>query len=249
MQEVDDKILIRLYKVTAGYGDKIILRDVDFKVCKGDFIGVIGPNGGGKTTLIKTILGIIPSLSGSIDYSSGIRMGYLPQITTIIKDFPISARDVVCSGLSSGNFSGGLMSKPDYGRAEELLEWLSVGYLAKYQIGRLSGGELQRVLLARAIMCNPHVLILDEPTTYVDNKFENKMYEILHQLNEKVAIVMVSHDLGMISRHVKGIACVNRSLHYHNSNIITAHQLDMYDCPMQLLEHGKVPHTVLEMHN
>jgi len=233
--------LVELRKVSAGYGDKVILRDVDFSISKDDFIGVIGPNGGGKTTLIKTILGILPKLSGEIVTAQGLRIGYLPQQTTIDRSFPISACDVVCSGDAA--------AKPDFERAEALLEKLSVEYLAKKPIGSLSGGELQRVLLARALMCGPELLVLDEPATYVDNKFEHKMYDILHEINGSVAILMVSHDLGMISRHVKGIACVNRSLHYHDSNIITPHQLDLYDCPMQLLEHGRIPHTVLEMHD
>jgi len=233
--------LVELRKVSAGYGDKVILRDVDFNISKDDFIGVIGPNGGGKTTLIKTILGILPKLSGEIVTAQGLRIGYLPQQTTIDRSFPISARDVVCSGDAA--------AKPDFERAEALLAKLSVEYLAKKPIGSLSGGELQRVLLARALMCSPELLVLDEPATYVDNKFEHKMYDILHEINGSVAILMVSHDLGMISRHVKGIACVNRSLHYHDSNIITPHQLDLYDCPMQLLEHGRIPHTVLEMHD
>lgn len=240
MLEVERKPIIELKNVSAGYGSSVILSDVNLKICERDFIGVIGPNGGGKTTVIKTILGLIPVLSGDIYYEKGLKMGYLPQITTIVRDFPINALDVVCSG--------DVKSKPDYKKAQEILDRLSVGHLAKSQIGKLSGGELQRVLLARAIICDPKVLILDEPTTYVDNKFENKMYEILHELNSSVSIIMVAHDLGMISRHVKSIACVNRSLHYHNSNIISAHQLNLYDCPMQLIDHGKVPHTILEMH-
>lgn len=233
--------LVELRKVSAGYGDSVILRDVDFKISDGDFIGVIGPNGGGKTTLIKTILGILPKISGEIVTAPGLKIGYLPQQATIDRTFPISVVDVVCSGDAS--------AKLDRVNASMILHEMSIGHLEKKQIRELSGGELQRVLLARAMARQPELLVLDEPTTYVDNKFEHYMYDILHRINNKTAILMVSHDLGMISRHVKGIACVNHSLHYHNSNVITPHQLELYDCPMQLLEHGRVPHTVLEMHD
>jgi zinc transport system ATP-binding protein len=115
-------------------------------------------------------------------------------------------------------------------------------------IGQLSGGQQQKVLLCRAIIANPELLILDEPNTYVDNKFEGELYEMLKELNERMAIVMVSHDIGTITSYVKSIACVNRSLHHHHSNRITETQLAAYDCPIQLITHGRVPHTVLEKH-
>jgi zinc transport system ATP-binding protein len=126
---------------------------------------------------------------------------------------------------------------------------MGVAHLRDKSIGQLSGGQMQRVFLGRAIISEPRLLILDEPNTFVDNKFEHDLYELLHQLNHKMAILMVSHDVGTITTHVKTIACVNRNLHYHKSNIITQSQLTAYNCPIQLITHGDVPHTVLGEHH
>jgi zinc transport system ATP-binding protein len=116
-------------------------------------------------------------------------------------------------------------------------------------IGELSGGQMQKVLLARAIVASPRLLILDEPNTFVDNKFEGELYEILVQLNKDMGIIIVSHDIGTISTYIKTIACVNRGLHYHKSNQISEEQLASYNCPIKLITHGEVPHTVLKKHN
>jgi zinc transport system ATP-binding protein len=134
-------------------------------------------------------------------------------------------------------------------RANELLEQTGINHLRKRPIGELSGGQLQRVFLCRALIASPRLLILDEPSSYVDNKFENELYGILHELNKEMAIIMVSHDVGTITSYVKTIACVNRQLNYHQSNIITEEQLVDYNCPIQIISHGDVPHTVLEHHH
>ncbi|MDP4290655.1 MAG: ATP-binding cassette domain-containing protein, partial [Bacteroidota bacterium] len=134
-------------------------------------------------------------------------------------------------------------------KADELLEQTGIAHLRKRPIGELSGGQLQRVFLCRALIASPRLLILDEPSSYVDNKFEKELYGILHDLNQNMAIIMVSHDVGTITSYVKTIACVNRQLHYHHSNIITEEQLADYNCPIQIISHGDVPHTVLEHHH
>ena len=131
----------------------------------------------------------------------------------------------------------------------ELLERCEIADIADKQISEVSGGQLQRALLCRSIILNPKLLILDEPTNFVDNRFENELYMLLKQLNEQMAIVMVSHDLGTISSVVKSIVCVNQSVHRHDSNIITAEQLENYHCPIQIISHGHIPHTVLEHHH
>jgi zinc transport system ATP-binding protein len=125
---------------------------------------------------------------------------------------------------------------------------MGITHLSGRNVGDLSGGQMQRVLLARAIVSDPGILILDEPNTFVDNSFEHDLYELLRILNQKMAILMVSHDVGTITSYVKTIACVNRNLHYHKSNIITQSQLEAYNCPIQLITHGNVPHTVLGDH-
>ncbi len=247
--------LIEIKNVYVGYGEEPVLKNVNLDIYDNDFIGVIGPNGGGKTTLIKTILGIIKPYHGRVNYfhaknrGGNARIGYLPQYQVIDKQFPISVIEVVLSGLMRrGKLFTGYTAK-EKKHAEELLERMGVSHLKEKTIGKLSGGELQRVLLCRAIISNPRLLLLDEPNTFVDNQFEGELYQMLNEFNKEMAIMLVTHDLGTISSYVKTIACVNRELHYHKSNIITQKQLSAYNCPIQLITHGEVPHTVLRKHN
>ena len=246
--------LISLKDVSVGYDDRQkVLDHVNLDILPNDFIGVIGPNGGGKTTLVKTILKALP-YSGEVQYSpvigsDGYRaIGYLPQVSDIDKSFPISVCEVVLSGLQARKRLFGRYSAADKAKALQLLDLCGIESIARRPIGELSGGQLQRTLLCRALISDPKVLILDEPENFVDNKFEKVLYAILRQLNDRMAIIMVSHDLGTITSHVKSIVCVNRHVHRHNSNVITPEQLHNYDCPIQIVSHGTVPHTVLEEH-
>ncbi len=244
--------LIILDKVTAGYDNGIVLRDVCLTVSDQDFIGVIGPNGGGKTTLIKLILGLIKPISGTVerfDDATGSFIGYLPQQSQIDKRFPITVQDIVLSGLMSSGKLFNRYSSSDKQMAAELLAQMGIAHLAKRTAAELSGGQLQRVFICRALISSPRLLILDEPNTFVDNRFEHEMYELLQQFNSKMAIMIISHDVGTISYFVKTIACVNTYLHYHPSNMITEEQLAGYNCPLQIITHGDVPHTVLQNHS
>jgi zinc transport system ATP-binding protein len=250
---MDKNKIIELKDVSAGYNGEVIIEDVSLEIFENDFIGVIGPNGAGKTTLIKTILRLITPFKGKISYHfranrSEAPIGYLPQVNTIDSRFPISVRDVVLSGLLNRKRLIGRFSKAERQRVNDIIRQMNIESIATKPIGELSGGQMQRVFLCRAIISDPELLILDEPNTYVDNKFESELYEILKKLNERMAIVVVSHDIGTISTYVKTIACVNRKVHYHKSNIISQEQLDSYDCPIQLITHGHIPHTVLESH-
>lgn len=247
--------IIDLQDISAGYEDEIVLKDVNLTVYEEDFIGVIGPNGGGKTTLVKLIVGLLRPVKGRIviykqngnDAKSII--GYLPQVNRFDIRFPISVLDVVLSGLASGKSLLKGFNKKDKDKAYNLLVRMGIGDLSRKPIGELSGGQMQRVFLCRAIITSPRLLILDEPNTFVDNKFEADLYQILKELNNQMAIMIVSHDVGTISYYVKTIACVNKNLHYHPSNIITEQQLAAYNCPIQIITHGDVPHTVLKTHN
>ncbi len=244
--------LIHISSLTFAWGPEPVLEEVDLKVYDRDFIGIIGPNGGGKTTLVKLILGLVRPQKGKIGFREDLPrqkrpIGYLPQVKNIDRQFPITVTDVVRSGslMRARPFASSLEEKQ---RATALLGEMGISGLAAKTIGELSGGQMQRVYLCRALISDPRVLILDEPDTYVDNRFEGELYEKLRVLNEKMAILLVSHDVGTITSYVKTIACVNRRLHYHASPRITPDDLRAYDCPIQVITHGDIPHTVLKKH-
>ncbi|MBU8891213.1 MAG: ABC transporter ATP-binding protein [Bacteroidales bacterium] len=247
--------ILGIESVYAGYNNEVILKDVSLEVFDDDFIGIIGPNGGGKTTLLNVILGLIKPFKGSVEFfddskaSRNNRIGYLPQINKIDKKFPITVNEVVLSGLIYGSAIFTRYTKSDREKAVETLERIGICDIKNTSIEELSGGQMQKVLLARALVSSPRLLILDEPNTFVDNQFEGELYEILKELNKEMAIIIVSHDVGTISSYIKTIACVNRSLHYHKSNKISEEQLASYNCPIKLITHGEVPHTVLKKHH
>lgn len=251
--ETENHTLIELIDADATYGSDVVLNHVNMKVFKHDFIGVIGPNGGGKTTLIKLMLGLLKPINGKvvnhmIDGGDYQPIGYLPQINKIDHKFPINVKDVVLSGYMNQKRLIHQFSRKEKENVYQIIEEMGISHLKRKPIGELSGGELQRVFLARAIVSSPSLLILDEPNSFVDNTFEGELYKKLKELNQVMAIVIVSHDVGMISSHVKTIACVNRELHYHQSNVISEAQLKEYNCPIQLITHGDIPHTVLHKH-
>ncbi len=188
---------------------------------------------------------MINQLNGTNNKNS---IGYLPQINFIDKKFPISVRDVVLSGFMEKEKLINKFTTEEKQTALSLMENMGISHLKKKPIGELSGGQLQRVFLSRAVVSSPELLILDEPNTFVDNRFESELYEKLKELNKSMAILIISHDVGMISPYVKTIACVNKELHYHDSNVISEKQLQDYNCPIQLITHGEVPHTVLGKH-
>ena len=245
------KKLLEIKNLTAGYDNQVVLENVSLTILANDFIGVIGPNGGGKTTLIKTILGLVKPISGEMNLLiSKKNIGYLPQVNHIDKRFPISVIDVIRSGKAdTALFSSFRKNSQEKEKAESLIEEMGITSIRNKSIGELSGGQMQRVFLCRALMNEPQLLILDEPSTYVDNNFEGELYRKLKELNNRMAILLISHDVGTISFFVKTIACVNRSLHHHPSNIITEEQLASYNCPLQIVTHGNIPHTVLKLHN
>jgi zinc transport system ATP-binding protein len=245
--------LIEIKNLSVGYNKEAVLFDVNLSVFEKDFIGVIGPNGGGKTTLLKAILGLLKPMKGEIKFRNDINsakkpIGYLPQVKHIDKNFPITVFEVVRSGSimknQQKNNASAIRSK-----VENLLEEMGISNIRDKAIGNLSGGQMQRVFLCRALLSDPKLLILDEPDTFVDNRFEGELYKKLRQLNEEMAIILVSHDVGTISSYVKTIACVNGNLHYHKSNIISQEQLESYNCPIQIISHGDIPHTILKHHH
>lgn len=244
--------LIKIEDLSVGYDKVPVLQNLNLEIFEKDFLGVIGPNGGGKTTLLKAILGLVKPFKGKIVFRRDLEgkkkpIGYLPQVKHIDSKFPITVFDVVRSGSIMQNTI--LPAKSTKQKVADILHEMGIYEIRNKAIGELSGGQMQRVFLCRALISNPKLIILDEPDTFVDNRFEGELYEKLRMLNEEIAIILVSHDVGTISSYVKTIACVNGNLHYHPSNKITQDQLDGYNCPIQIISHGEIPHTILKHHH
>jgi zinc transport system ATP-binding protein len=212
--------LIEIRDISVSYGMKTVLQNVSFTVWEDDFLGIIGPNGGGKTTLVKTILGLLKPLSGEILFFDGhkrvpsLKIGYLPQINPVDRNFPISVYEVVASGLAGEKALFHDFSPSQKSRINEMIARMEIEPLVNCAIGELSGGQLQRTLLARAVVSRPQLLILDEPNTYVDKNFESRFYDFLSELNKKTAILFISHDVNTLLTMVKNVAYVNQTLHY-----------------------------------
>ncbi len=245
---------IQLNNVQLNIGSTLILDDINLTVEENEFIGIIGPNGGGKTSLLKIILGLLQPTKGeafifgkSAEFNASA-VGYVPQQSEFTKEFPISVWDVVMMGRVGGKGLFSRISKEDKQIVDESISMVNMSEFKSKTIGHLSGGQKQRVLIARALAMRPKILLLDEPTASVDTKTGQNVYELLHKLNETTTIVLVSHDMSAISRYVRKIACLNKTLVYHDSKEITKEMLeDTYQCPVDLIAHG-VPHRVLDEH-
>lgn len=241
--------LVSIKDMDFAYQKNLVLSKVSLSVFERDFIGIIGPNGGGKTTLIKAILGLLKPQKGSVEHRlDRSEIGYLPQGKQVDENFPITVSEVIASGLEHGLKIEFRKAKEKRNKVERALERVGMEVLRSRPVGELSGGEFQRTLLARAIISSPKLLVLDEPDTHVDNQFEAELYSLLKELNEHMTILLVSHDIGIISPYIKTIACVNRDLHYHSSNEISEEQLKVYNCPIEIITHGTVPHRVIKEH-
>lgn len=246
--------IIEIENLSAGYEGKVIIENCNLKIQHDDFIGVIGPNGGGKTTFLKALLGLLPLRTGQIKYFRDGKpiqkpvIGYLPQINQIDKKFPITVREVILSGVMQKRNWMQRNNKQIEMQLHKILHSLGIEKLQHKIIGELSGGQMQRAFLGRAIIGSPVLLVLDEPNTYVDSNFESELYDILQELNKEMAIIMVNHDMGTITSRVKSIACINRGFYYHPTNEVSDEMLDQYHCPIEIIAHGAVPHRVLHKH-
>jgi zinc transport system ATP-binding protein len=256
-----EETLIDIQSLNFSYSRQPVLINVDLTVQAGDFIAMIGPNGGGKTTLLKLMLGLLKPASGQIrifgesPQGAAHRIGYVPQDVHINKDFPVSALDVVLMGKLKPGRGRSRHSETDRRAAMHAMESVEMEKHYDQRIGELSGGQKQRVFVARALVTDPELLFLDEPTASIDAKGQNEFYHLLNELNKKITIIVVSHDLMVVSGYIKSVVCVNRHLHYHGHAELTADMIEMmYDCtvqetcPVELIAHG-LPHRVLHTHD
>jgi len=232
-----------------------VLEGIDLQLAEGDFLAIIGPNGGGKTALLNVILGLLTPDRGQVKVfgmspkRARGRVAYVPQYPRFDPTFPIRVLDVVLMGRLKGGLVGGGFSEEDCRRAHAALAEMGMAEAADKQIGRLSGGQLQRVLIARALAVDAGLLILDEPTASLDPQIAGNLYERLKSGSSEMTVIVVSHDIGVISHHVKTVACMNRRLHYHRSKEITEEMVEAtYGCPVDFMVHRHT-HRILEDHH
>lgn len=246
------KEIVTLKDIWVYLDSVLVLHDINLTIREGEFLGIIGPNGGGKTTLLKVILGLIRPARGEVKVfgkdpvKTRRLIGYVPQYSFFDPSFPISVFDTVLMGRY-----GGVLKKyslKDQKAVIDALKAVDIWELKDKQIGKLSGGQRQRVFLARAIVREPKLLLLDEPTTSIDPQIQESFYRMLLNLKKKMTIVMVTHDISAISVHVDKVACLNRELFYHGSKDKVLKELrKSYQCPVDLIIHG-IPHKFREGH-
>lgn len=246
--------ILQVSNLSVSYGKYSALQNVSLEVMDGEFLGIIGPNGGGKSTLLRSILNLIP-YSGTIkifgkDFKQ-VRnfIGYVPQIAPMDRNFPITVEEVVLGGLLTDKiklFKNWTDIEKE--KMKNSLAKVGISNLQKRRISDLSGGEFQKVLLARSIINNPKILFLDEPTANIDPSSRESIFALLGYLNKTMTLLMVTHDVMAISSNVKSIACLNKNLFYHGEPTLDENTLHaVYGCPVDLIAHG-TPHRVLSQH-
>lgn len=209
---------IQFKNVSVHYDSVIALEDISFNVKEKSFLAIIGPNGGGKSTLLKALLKQVPLYSGQIEIASK-SIGYVPQFAEFDQSFPISVQEVVLSGLlKSKNKFMAKYSKEEKKHASDLMDRLGIESLKNKQVGELSGGQLQKVLVARALIAKPRILLLDEPTASLDVHIKKEIYQLLKEFSQDVTIVIITHDMAEVFSFVTCVAYIDRTLHYHGSD-------------------------------
>ncbi|MGD8781243.1 MAG: metal ABC transporter ATP-binding protein [Ignavibacteria bacterium] len=236
--------LIKIENLSFSYGKEEILQNINFIVEERDYIGMIGPNGGGKTTLLKLIVGLLKPGTGKITINNGPvfnknLIGYIPQFGSMEENFPIKVRDTVAMGICGAKSYLPWFNKNDQIKIEKAMDHVSINNLAGVSFNELSGGQKQRVLIARALVSDPQILLLDEPTSSVDNSSEMDIYELLKNLNRDKTIILASHDLGFISSYVNKVACINKNLVVHKIDEVSSETIikDAYNNSVNMINH------------
>lgn len=239
--------VIHLDHLHFHYGNQLVLEDICLDIQREEFLGIVGPNGSGKTTLLKLILGLLTPSSGQIQVlgqnpvQARMRIGYVPQFATFEKSFPIRVRDTVLQGRLGKTSTVLGYRAHDREHARAAMQETEILDLAHRPISALSGGQLQRVMIARALASDPEILILDEPTANIDPRVEEGVFDLLKRLNERVTVLLVSHDIGFISRYINRVVCLNKTLVCHKTSEIDGETIRrLYGSPMQMVHH----HTI-----
>ncbi len=240
-----DPAAIRITGLWFSYDGHPVLEDVNLSIPQGDFVSVVGPNGGGKTTLLKLMLGLLrPSrgevrVFGATPEEARHRIGYMPQYTQLDPQFPATVMDVALMGRLGHGRSFGRYSRKDKEIVNEALDQVGLSDVHKKAFSSISGGQRQRLFIARAMACEPDLLLLDEPTANLDMVMEGDLYELLQALNKRLTVVMVSHDLGFVSEVVKSVVCVKRKVLMHPTAEITGEVInEIYGSPMRIVRHN-----------
>lgn len=236
--------IISLRDISFSYDGPRVLEGISLEVAEGEFLGVVGPNAGGKSTLLKIILGLLQPDSGEVRVMGKPplevrqQIGYVPQYPEFRRDFPVTVRDTVLMGrLGDTGFFGGYR-RADREIADRVMAETEVSDLSARRISTLSGGQLQRVLVARALASQPRILILDEPTANIDLRVESDIFDLLQELNRRMTIIVVSHDVGFISRYVNRVACLARTLMCHHTSAIDGKIInELYGMDVRMVEH------------
>lgn len=235
---------ISLRAVCFSYSGPVVLKDINLEVHPGEFLGLVGPNGGGKSTLLKIILGLLSPLSGQVSVlglppvKGRTAIGYVPQYTAFAADFPLSVEGAVLQGRLGKTGSIGGYTAEDRVCAQRAIEQVEILDLRTRPLATLSGGQRQRMLIARALAVEPEILILDEPTAHVDLRLEESVFHLLKTLNQRMTIIVVSHDIGFISHFVNRVACLNQTLICHETAAIDGRIIEqLYGANVRMINH------------